>query len=367
MNLAQWLAAERKQRAANGLTRTLRERPATDSLIDLAGNDYLGLARHPDVVAQAAAALVDWGAGATSSRLVHGTTKLHSELEQALADYCHQPSALVFSSGYLANLAAVTALGGPDVLIVSDAHVHASLIDACRLARSQVEVVPHHDLDAVAAALAVRTQPRALVLCEAIYSVLGDAAPLTDLAVITARHEATLIVDEAHALGALGPGLVAGSGLSHRPDVVVTGTLSKAFGSSGGVVLGSTAIREHLINTARPFIFDTGLAPASVAAATAAITLATPDRTARLRAVSRRLAHDLGVPPPIGAVLTRPLPSPQAAVVAAQQCLDAGIKVGCFRPPSVPDGISRLRITARSNLTDTELDQVGPVLRQAAC
>ncbi len=364
-SLAEWLAEQACARDAAGLTRRLTPRSAAqqgEPVVDLAGNDYLGLSRHPQVIAAAQQALHDWGAGATASRLVTGSTELHAEVEQNLAEFTGQAAGLVFSSGYLANLAAVTALAGPDAVIISDAHVHASLIDACRLARSRVVVVPHQDLAEIATALAQRSEPRALVLCESIYSVLGDAAPLTELAELVQRHHATLIVDEAHSLGALGPGMVARAGLANRPNIVITGTLSKALGSQGGLVLGSLAVREQLINAARSFIFDTGLAPASVAAAGAALDLVSPQRTAQLRAVIGVLAGALGVQPPPGAILTVRMPSPQAALAAARACGQAGVRVGCFRPPSVPDGHSRIRVTARANLTPAELEQAAEVL-----
>ena len=178
---ADWLRVQARQREAAGLARTLHARGPGDEPVDLAGNDYLGLSRHPRVTAAAADAARVWGAGAAASRLVTGTLELHGELERRLATFCGAPAALVLSTGYHANLAALTALADPDTLIVSDAHVHASLVDGCRLARGSVRVVPHADVDSVRSALADRTQTRALVVAESIYSVLGDAAPLTEL------------------------------------------------------------------------------------------------------------------------------------------------------------------------------------------
>ena len=264
---------------AGGRARGSRARPAaralrSEPLLDLAGNDYLGLARDPRVVAGAVAAAQSYGAGAGASRLVSGTLSIHTELEREMAAFTGFATALVFSTGYHANLSVVQALADADTLIVSDAHVHASLIDACRLARATVTVTPHNDVAAVSRALAGRSQRRALVLAETIYSVLGDAAPIAELAELVAASDAVLIADEAHALGVAGPGgsgLLAAHGLAGRPDVVATGTLSKSFGSQGGLVLGLPAVREHLINRARPFIYDTGLAPAAAGAALAAL------------------------------------------------------------------------------------------------
>ncbi|MGH3460063.1 MAG: 8-amino-7-oxononanoate synthase [Kribbellaceae bacterium] len=373
MSLDDWLAGQAADREAQGLTRRLRPReaarPGTDAPIDLAGNDYLGLATDPRIADAAATAVRTWGAGATGSRLVSGTTRLHAELEEALADFCRQPAALVFSSGYLANLGVVTALAGPGTLLVSDAHVHASLVDACRLARSRVEIVPHNDVDAVERALAGREEPRALVLAESVYSVLGDAAPLDRLAQVCAERDAVLLVDEAHGVGVTGAGRgsVAAAGLAGAEHVVVTVTLSKALGAQGGAVLGSARLQQHLVNRARTFIFDTGLAPAATAAALAAVDVvrAEPDRVVAVHTVADRLARAAGVLPVPGAVLSVPVPGPREAVAAAKTCAAHGVRVGAFRPPSVPDGVSRLRITARATLAGDALDRACEVLEHA--
>ena len=351
-----WLAAQAEARQAAGLERTLRPRDADGDLVDLAGNDYLGLSRHPDVVAAAVDAARTWGAGAGASRLVTGTLGLHADLEAALADYLGQPSALVFSTGYQANLAAVAALADRDTLVVSDAHIHASLVDAVRLSRARLSVIPHNDVAAVRTALAHHrdTGGRALVLAESVYSVLGDAAPLSDLATICADADALLLVDEAHGLGVHGPGLVASSGLAGLPHVLVTATLSKALGSQGGAVLGPEPVRQHLVNRGRPFVFDTALAPAAAGAALAALEIvrSTPALADVVHARGTDLAAALGVAPSEGAVLSVPMPSPHAAVAAQSAALVQGVRVGCFRPPSVPDGISRLRITVNAGLSD---------------
>ena len=254
--------------------------------VDLASNDYLGLSQHPAVIDGGVQALRTWGAGSTGSRLVTGNTELHEEFEDALAEFVGAPSALVFSSGYAANLAAVVALSGPGSLVVSDAHSHASLVDACRLSRARVVVTPHRDVDAVDAALASRHEDRAVVITDSVFSADGALAPLLPLHEVCRRHGALLIADEAHGLGVRGDGgrgLLHEVGLAGAPDVVMTTTLSKALGSQGGVVLGPTAVREHLIDAARPMIFDTGLAPAALGAALAAlrVLVAEPDRPAR--------------------------------------------------------------------------------------
>lgn len=361
-----WLAAEADAREAAGLTRRLRPRAADDPTIDLAGNDYLGLARDPEVRRAAADAALRWGSGASASRLVTGTFALHDELERELADYLEQPAGLVFSTGYHANLAVVTALADRSVRVLSDAHIHASLVDAVRLSRAQLTVVPHSDVDAVRAGVAAATAAgeRAMVLAESVYSVLGDAAPLVELAALCEEYDALLVVDEAHGVGVHGPGLVATLGLAGQPHVVVTATLSKALAAQGGAVLGSSALREHLVNRARPFIFDTGLAPAPTAGALAALR-AIRERPAlgeRVRTRVAALADTLGVVAPAGAVLSVPMSSPRAAVAAQAAALEAGLRVGCFRPPSVPDGISRLRITVTAGVADDDWARAVDVL-----
>jgi 8-amino-7-oxononanoate synthase len=306
---------------------------------------------------------------------VTGTTELHVELEAALADFGRAPAGLVFSSGYLANVAVLTALGGPDVAIVSDAGNHASLIDGCRLSGSPVTVVGHRDLDAVDAALAAAPGPERLVVTDAVFSVDGDLAPLAELHAVARTHGALLIVDEAHALGVIGPegrGGVEAAGLAGEPDVIRTVVLSKSLGAQGGAVLAAPEVVDLLINTARPFIFDTGLAPASAAAALAAlrVLIAEPERVTAVRrnaAALASLVHRLGVETivPAAAVVPAVVGDPRVAVDAAAACLAAGVRVGCFRPPSVPPGRSCLRLTARATLTAADLDRAAAALAAA--
>src|SRR5690242_1692190 len=357
-----WLDDVEKQRRAAGLRRSLRARPPVGAELDLASNDYLGLSQHPDVIDGGVAALRTWGAGSSGSRLVTGNTELHEGFEAALAGFVGAESALVFSSGYTANLGAVVALSGPGSLLVSDALTHASLVDACRLSRARVTVTPHLDVDAVDAELSARTEERAVVLTESVFSTDGALAPLRELHAVCRRHGALLLVDEAHGLGVRGPGgqgLLYEAGLAGSPDVVMTTTLSKALGSQGGVVLGQEAIRAHLIDAARPFIFDTGLAPAAVGAAWAAlrVLIAEPQRAQAVldhAAELARISGDATVPD--SAVVSVILGEPEVAVAAAAACLDRGVRVGCFRPPTVPEGTSRLRLTARASLTADEMD-----------
>ncbi|OXM75230.1 MULTISPECIES: 8-amino-7-oxononanoate synthase [Amycolatopsis] len=372
MSWAEWFAGQRAAREAAGLHRVLRPRAAGDEAIDLANNDYLGLSGHPDVRRAAAEAALVWGAGAGASRLVTGTTTLHAELERELAGFTGRAAALVFSTGYHANLSVVTALADRDTVIVSDAHVHASLIDAARLSRAVIRVVPHNDVTAVRDALAAAGGRRALVLTESIFSVLGDAAPLAELAETCAAHGALLVVDEAHGLGVAGDGgrgLLHGLGLHDHPHVVMTATLSKSLGAMGGAVLGSAALIDHLVNRARPFIFDTGLAPAPAAGALAALRVlrGQPGLPSRIHERGAALADRLGVPRSAGAVLSVPMPSPRIALAAQARALATGVRVGCFRPPSVPDGVSRLRITTHAGLDEMSWERaVGIVAAVAA-
>ncbi|WP_248582405.1 8-amino-7-oxononanoate synthase [Nocardioides sp. InS609-2] len=363
----QWLADEAVSRDAAGLTRRLRPRGPDDDVVDLAGNDYLGLSRHPSVVAAAAEAAVVWGAGSGASRLVTGTLALHATLEQELAAFLAMPAALVMSTGYHANLAAVTGLADRDTLIVSDAHIHASLIDAARLSRAEISVVPHNNVHAVDAALSSGGGRRALVLAESVYSVLGDAAPLVELVQVCAAHGALLVVDEAHGLGVAGAGghgLVRDLGLGGHPHVVVTATLSKSLGAQGGAVLGTPALVDHLVNRARPFIFDTALAPSATGGALAALRVLreNADLPERVRRRVTALADLLDVTTPAGAVLSVPMPSPYVALQAQAECLEHGVRVGCFRPPSVPDGVSRLRITTNAGVPDDDWARTCDVL-----
>ncbi|MFN3340098.1 MAG: 8-amino-7-oxononanoate synthase [Dietzia sp.] len=364
-----WLDAAAEDRAARHVHRVLRPRTADDDVIDLASNDYLGLGGHPEVIDGAVEATRLWGAGSTGSRLVTGTTSDHAALEHELADFTGTPAALVFSSGYTANLGAVVALSGRGSLIVSDGGSHASLVDACRLSRARVVVVDRGDVDAVSRVLAGRTEERALVVTDSVYSADGHLAPVTGLHEACERHGAVLLVDEAHGLGVRGDGgrgLVHELGLTAYENVVVTATLSKALGSQGGVVLASERVREHLIDTARTFVFDTGLAPGSVGAARSALAVLRrePERASRVLEVAEHLAAVTGADRPHSAVVSVILGDPARAYSAAQRCAELGLRVGCFRPPSVPEGTARLRLTARADISEADLDRASEVLAQ---
>jgi 8-amino-7-oxononanoate synthase len=369
-------------RAAAGVRRALVPRgpnlggpnlsgSARDGLVDLASNDYLGLCGDERITAAAAEAAWTWGTGSTGSRLVTGTTVLHARLEAALAEFTGAAAALVFSSGYLANLTVLTALaavlGAPnDLLIVSDAGNHASLIDACRLSRARVTVTPHRDPDAVRKVLANRDEPAAIVVSDAVFSVDGALAPVAELHAAARSADALLVLDEAHAFGVVGPGgrgAAAAAGIAAEPDLIRTVTLSKALAGQGGAVLGAPEVIGTLVDTGRGFIFDTGLAPPCAGAALAALEVvaAEPGLGARARTAAARLAaiaadHGLPVTAPDAAVLAVTLGESARAVRAMQTCAAYGVRVGCFRPPSVPRGQACLRLTGRASLTDRDLD-----------
>ena len=361
------LRAAAAAREAAGLGRALSPRQAgPDPATDLASNDYLGLARHPQVIEGAVAAAGRWGTGATGSRLVTGSTALHATLERSLADFLGAEAALVFSSGYLANLASVTALAaalGP-ALVVSDQDNHASLVDACRLARARVEITGHQDLAAVERALARRPEPAAIVVTESAFSVGGRLAPVAELHRISRAQGALLVIDEAHALGVVGDGgrgAAGQAGIAAAPDVVRTVSLAKALGAQGGAVLGANEVVSTLVNTGRGFIFDTALAPPAAGAALAALRLlaADPGMARRARDNADRLAaiaerFGLVVVPAGAAVVRVVLGDPVLAVAAQRIFADHGVRAGCFRPPSVPRDQSCLRLTSRASLTEAD-------------
>ncbi len=291
-----WVAPALADLDARSLRRRLRHRDeragrCTGGLVSFASNDYLDLAGDPRIAAAAADAATVWGAGSGGSRLVTGGTALHRELETAIAAWKCTDDAVVFSSGYLANLGAVAAVVGPGDVVCSDALNHASIVDACRLSRADVRVYPHADLDALDAALAgARRARRRLVVTDGVFSLDGDAPDLARLCDVAADHGAMVAVDDAHGCGVVGPdgrGTAAAQGCEHRVHLSV-GTLSKAFGAVGGYVAGRADLCEWLRNRARGFVFDTAPAPAVVGAALAALAVARTEPRRRETARRRR-------------------------------------------------------------------------------
>jgi len=328
-------------------------------------NNYLGLATHPEVVAAARRALDRFGASAASSRLISGHMRVHADVESAIAAWKGCADALVFSTGYQANVGAITALVGREDVVLSDELNHASIIDGCRLSRARVAIYKHNDVEDLIRRLEdSREARRALVVTESVFSMDGDRAPLGDLAAVAKQYGAWMMVDEAHAAGVFGPGgagVVAEEGLSDAVDVHV-GTLGKALGSFGAYVAGSRALIDLLVNRARSFIFTTALPPACAAAAQAAIEIVQREPhlgsalLARARTFGERLrASGLSVPHLDSHILPILIGSAPEAVATAARLLERGVYVAAIRPPTVPPGTSRLRLSLMATHGDADL------------
>lgn len=339
-------------------------------VLNFGSNNYLGLANHPAVVEAAAAAGAAFGAGAGASRLISGNQTPVLELETAVAALKRSESALVFSSGYLANLGALPVLAGEGDAIASDRLNHASLIDAARLSRARLLVYPHADAAALDALLARRRGEfrRVVIMTDGLFSMDGDLAPVPELLAVAERHDALLYLDEAHATGVLGP--TGGGSLEHwaappTDRCVQMGTLSKALGSVGGFIAGPSVLRDALINRARAFMFDTGIPASAAAAASAALRIAAqePWRRERLRSVSQRLRdalRSMGYEVPAGETPIIPvvLGENDAAMQAMEALLARGCLVPGVRPPTVPAGEARLRISLMATHTDEHLERL---------
>ncbi len=346
------------------------------TVIDFSSNDYLGLARDPRMAEAAAQAALKHGTGAGASRLISGSRPVHTELESALAAWKGTPGALVFSSGYLANLGVVQALtsraDGSRIPIYFDRLVHASLIDAVRLSGSPWRSFHHNDCDRLEHHLK-RLPPSsgslsALIISEGVFSMDGDLPPLADLLKLCERYNALLLLDDAHGTGTLGEnghGTANHLSMAGHPHLIQTGTLSKALGSQGGFVAGPAVLIELLINHARTFIFDTALAPPSAAAALEALKIleAEPARVDQLRQNLRQLRDHLRA----GGLLIPDHPTPIVPVVvgdaartltASRHLEKAGFLTIAIRPPTVPAGSSRLRVTVTATHTPQQIDQV---------
>ena len=325
-------------------------------VVSFASNDYLGLAAHPTVRAAAISAIERFGTGAMASRLVVGTRSLHRELELAIAEWKRTETALVFSSGYAANIGVITTLGAADVTLFSDELNHASIIDGCRLSKARTIVYRHLDLDHLQQQLR-QTAGRKIVVSESVFSMDGDCAPLQALAELCIEHGALLVLDEAHAV--LGPKLECINEL----QVLHVGTLSKTLGALGGFVAGSSRLIELLINRARTFIFTTGLSPADTAAALAALRICESDEGERLRA-RLRLLIDMLQPNHSSAIVPIVLGEDAAAVSAAAQLRERGIHVPAIRPPTVPKGTSRLRVALSAAHTESSVQLLRNALEE---
>jgi 8-amino-7-oxononanoate synthase len=317
--------------------------------INFASNDYLGLTQHPAVIAAAHAALDEYGSGSGSARLIVGSRPVHSELERALAEWKSMPRAALFPTGFATNLGVITTLGGEGVLVCSDELNHASIIDGCRLARGEVAVYRHNDLDHLRSILAGRGDRRALVVSDTVFSMDGDVADLAALVELCANERALLVLDEAHAV--LGPV----AELPTDADVLRVGTLSKTLAALGGFVAGPARYIELVENLARPYIFTTALSPADTAAAGAALqVLRSPEGdalVARLRSLVERLRP--GHPSPIVPFV---FGEEETTLLAADALRFRGLLVPAIRPPTVAPGTSRLRVTLSAAHTDDQVD-----------
>jgi 8-amino-7-oxononanoate synthase len=344
----------------------------------LCSNNYLGLADHPRVREAAADAAMRWGVGAGASRLVSGTMRIHHRLEQRLAEFKRAPAALLFGSGYLANLGVVGALakaGPPDPVVFSDALNHASIIDGCRLARAEVFVYRHCDVEHLAWGLRKHAERAAVVVTDSVFSMDGDVAPLAEIVDLAHARGARVVVDEAHGVGCLGPGgrgAVHEAGLEHEVDVVV-GTLGKALGAYGAYVTCEAEMAQYLLNSARTFIFSTAPPPPAVAAALAALELLAeqPRRVERLRANADVLRDELareGFEVAGSTTQIVPLVVGEAALAmrVCEKAIERGVFAQAIRPPTVPEGTSRLRLAVMASHTKEELRDAARTLGRAA-
>ena len=371
-----WLDAECTALEQAGLRRHLRTvMTAPTGTISLDGrqvvllgsNNYLGLSTHPKVIAAAVEATRTFGTGASGSRLISGNSELYTTLETNLAKAKGTEAALVFSSGYAANASTIPILAGEGDLILSDALNHASIIDGCRLSRATKKVYRHCNVEHISVLLSESAEfQRRLIVTDGVFSMDGDIAPLPDICEVAAEHNAMVLVDDAHGFGVLGKdgnGTIAHFGLE-KENIVQMGTLSKAIGALGGYIAGSRSLIELLINRARGFIFTTGLPPATLAAANAALDVihASPDLRQRLFSHAKHLKAaliDLGYTllPSETQILPVVLGSPQRATSIAETLLTEGVFAPAIRPPAVPPGTSRLRLTVMATHTEVEIQK----------
>lgn len=372
-----WIATALERIASDGRYRALvpvAPQSAIDVEVDgrrvrlFSSNDYLGLSFHPSVREAVANAVLEFGMGPRGAALICGYTSVHEALEADLASLAGTEAALLFPSGFAANLGVVTALGGEGACVFSDALNHASIIDGCRLARADVQVYRHADVDHLESLLAASPASRRIVVTETLFSMDGDLAPLVEIAEVCERHGALLVTDEAHAtlvFGARGGGVAEALGVSDRVDVHI-GTLSKAIGSQGGFVATSSRLREFLLNVARAYVFTTAPTIPVVVAAREAIRIARQDPELRMQ-LWRNIAQ-------LGELLGRDLPSQivpiviggeRRTVLASQALLERGFHVTAIRPPTVPDGSSRLRITLSAAHAGDDVADMAKALRES--
>ena len=370
-----WLKSELAQLDQAGLSRSLRSvmtAPTGRTLLDgrevilLGSNNYLGLSVHPIVVEAAATAVQKYGTGASASRLMSGNCHLYTELETKIAEAKGTEAALVFGSGYLANIGSIPVLAGEGDLILSDALNHASIIDGCRLSQATKQIYRHCDVEHIESLLAQSMKFRhRLIVTDGVFSMDGDIAPLPEICGLAERYDATVMVDDAHSFGVLGEtgaGTIEHFGLEQR-GIIQMGTLSKAIGGLGGYVAGSTALIDFLMNRARGFIFTTGLPPATLAGASAAIDVIRSTPALRQRLFSNvlllknaLLERGFQLLPSQTQILPLILGAADVASRFAETLLSHGVYAPAIRPPTVPAGTSRLRISVIASHTTEDLE-----------
>src|SRR3990172_3475789 len=347
-------------------------------VLNLCSNNYLGLAGHPAVIEAGARAMAEWGCGSGASRSICGNMAVHELLERRIAALKGTESALLYTSGYTANLGIISALVGKEDYVFSDELNHASLIDGCRLSQAKVTVFPHSDLDQLEQALRRTCERfpggRRLIVVDGVFSMDGDLAPVTEITGLAEKFDSLLTVDEAHATGVLGPGgrgLVASLGLEKRVPVLM-GTLSKALGSFGGFAAGNRELTEFLVNTSRSFIFTTGLPPASAACALAALDVLEQDTSLPFKvqengAFLRQRLNTIGFNTLKSQTQIIPVVVGEAAgaVGMSQLLLERGVLATAIRPPTVPQGTSRIRATVMATHTRADLELAASAFEEA--
>ncbi|MFO7593481.1 MAG: 8-amino-7-oxononanoate synthase [Pseudomonadota bacterium] len=371
------LAAELTDRKAAGLYRRRRtidgpQGPLLHSggreLLSFCSNDYLGLANHPAVIAALKRGADEYGVGGGAAHLVNGHSRAHQQLEEALADFTGRPRALLFSTGYMANLGVVSALAGPGDAVFEDRLNHASLLDAGLLSRARLSRFAHSDTEALEKKLEQSKAKEKLVLTDGVFSMDGDIAPLPELAATAKRHDAWLMVDDAHGMGVLGAngaGSLEHFGLGLDEVPILMGTLGKGFGTFGAFVAGSEALIEYLINTARPYIYTTATPPAIAEATRTSLQLVQTEgwRREKLQTLITRFrsgAEQLGLtlmdsPTPIQPLLVG---DTAEALRLSEALLEQGILISAIRPPTVPEGTARLRITLSAAHSEQQVDHL---------
>ena len=344
------------------------------SLHNFCSNDYLGLANHDNIALAFKQGVDAYGTGSGASHLISGHSKAHSDLEEQLAEFTQRPRALLFSSGYMANIGVITALTGRGDLVLEDYLNHASLLDGGLLSRAKFQRFKHRDTEDLEAKLSLAEHGRKLVVTDGVFSMDGDRAPLEKMATVTERNNAWLMVDDAHGFGVLGEsgaGLIEQENLSVDQVPILMGTFGKAFGTYGAFVAGSHALIETLIQFSRSYIYTTAPPPALAVATSASLKLVQSEhwRRDKLKQLISRFRHgamQIGLQLMDSTTAIQPvlLESDQRVLQTSTQLLDNGFMVGAIRPPTVPAGTGRLRITLSASHSEQQIDALLDALQQ---